>query len=149
MSNNFNKSLYETIYDNLDVHQNVKNLSIESGESKRGDKYKKFRLKNNRANNFDITLNIWENAFKNCGVIQVNGFSNGNNFQIFYEITMKDENPDYRLVDFARMKKCDYIFAQQHKVPNQTPENLEERKQIYAKTKKMINEFNTLLETIF
>jgi hypothetical protein len=47
------------------------------------------------------------------------------------------------------MKKCDYIFAQQHKVPNQTPENLEERKQIYAKTKKMIHEFNVLLETIF
>ena len=59
MSNNFNKGLYETIYEHLDIHPNVKNLSIESGESKRGDKYKKFKLKNNRANNFDITLNIW------------------------------------------------------------------------------------------
>lgn len=149
MSNNFNKGLYETIYEHLDVHPDVKNLSIESGESKRGDKFKKFRLKNNRANNFEIALNIWENTFKNCGVVQVNGVSNGNNFQIFYEIVMKDGNPEYKLVDFARMKKCDYIFAQQHKVPNQTPDNLEERKQIYAKTKKMIHEFNMLLETIF
>jgi hypothetical protein len=149
MSNNFNKSLYETIYEHLDIHPNVKNLIIEIGESKRGDKYKKFKLKNNRANNFDITLNIWENAFKNCGIVQVYVVSNGNSFQIFYEITMNDGNPEYRLVDFARMKKCEYIFAQQHKVPNQTPENLEERKQIYAKTKKMIDEFNVLLETIF
>ena len=56
MSNNFNKGLYETIYEHLDVHPDVKNLSIESGESKRGDKFKKFRLKNNRANNFEIDI---------------------------------------------------------------------------------------------
>ena len=47
MSNNFNKGLYETIYEHLDIHPDVKNLSLESGESKRGDKYKKFKLKNN------------------------------------------------------------------------------------------------------
>ena len=94
-------------------------------------------------------MNIWENTFKNCGVVQVIGFSNGNNFQIFYEILMNDGNPEYRLVNFAKMKKCEFIYAQQHKVPNQTPENMEERKQIYAKTKKLIDEFNVLLETIF
>jgi len=149
MSNNFNKGLYETIYEHLDIHPDVKNLSIDIGKSKHGDNYKKFKLKNNKVDNFDITLNIWENAFKNLGVVQVNGFSNGNNFQIFYEIAMNDGNPEYKLVDFAKMKKSNYIFAQQHKVPNQTPENLEERKQIYAKTKKLIDEFNVLLETIF
>ena len=53
MSNNFNKGLYETIYEHLDIHPDVKNLSIDIGKSKHGDNYKKFKLKNNKVDNFD------------------------------------------------------------------------------------------------
>jgi hypothetical protein len=156
-SNNM-QTIYGTIYNSLTGHNNISNITFESGKSMKGDNFKKLKIKNNTDKDFDIYLNVWENTFRNCGIIQIMGISNGDRFQIFYkvnfDISIHNNNNNnnslryFEILDFQK-EKCKYIYSNQHKVPNITADNFEQRKRIHDNTNKLLTKFSKLLNTIF
>jgi hypothetical protein len=153
-NHNNTQTIYKTIYNSLISHNNISNIIFESGKSSKGDNFKKLKIKNNTDKDFDIYLNVWENTFINCGIIQIMGVSNGDRFQIFYkvnfDISVSNNNSlrYFEILDFQK-EKCNYIYSNQHKVPNITADNFEQRKRIRDNTNKLLEKFSKLLNTIF